>query len=96
MTVYVKISGHLSALFGKAEIRLNLAHISFSSIKDILSEIGRIEGKQISPIIRKADGDSRAVLNIVLNGKLISARDGLEIKVHDGDHLTIVPFIAGG
>jgi molybdopterin converting factor small subunit len=96
MTVCVKFSGHLRALLGKEEVRLDLPPDKFSSIKDILSEIERTEGRRISPIVTKANGDSREVLKIVHNGKVISARHGLETRVQNGDSLMIFPMIAGG
>jgi molybdopterin converting factor small subunit len=86
MAVFVKFSGYLRSILSKDEIK----------IRDLLSEIERLEGRNLSPIIIKPDGQSREVFKIALNGKVISGRTDLEVKIQDRDQVTIFPLNAGG
>lgn len=96
MAVFVKFSGYLRSILSKDEIKIEIVPGKVEKIRDLLSEIERLEGRNLSPIIIKPDGQSREVFKIALNGKVISGRTDLEVKIQDRDQVTIFPLNAGG
>lgn len=81
---------------GKEELLLDLDPSLTYSIKEIVSEITKWEGNRLSTMLIEMQKKSRETVRFVVNGKDISSLNGLETKVHDGDHITIFPLLAGG
>lgn len=81
---------------GKEEVSLDLDPSKTYSIGDIISEITKSEGDQLSTMLIEMRKKSRETVRIVVSGKEISSLDGLEAKVRDGDQITIFPLLAGG
>jgi len=42
------------------------------------------------------DGELAPFVNVYLGGEDVRTRDGLETRVDDGDHLILLPAMAGG
>ena len=81
---------------GKEELKLDLDHSKRYSIKDVLSEIARLENKELATLPIETKGIPHRAIRLVLNGKIIHSRKGLETEVQDGDRIAIFPLLAGG
>ena len=81
---------------GKEEISLDLDSSKHYSIKDVLREISRSEGKELSTLSNGQEEIPLRTVRVVLNGKIIHSLEGLETVVQDGDCIAIFPLLAAG
>ena len=91
MSVTVRIPTPLRTLTkGADEVKLE-----GKSIKDIVENL-EANYKGIKERICDKEGQIRRFVNVYLNDEDIRFIDNLKTPVKDGDHISIVPAIAGG
>ena len=78
--------GHLKMLFGKEYL---LLEERFEDIRSLLEHLNRIK------LDKSVSVDRRNTL-ILVNGVEVSALNGLDTKVNEGDIITLVPVTHGG
>ena len=81
---------------GKEELKLDLDHSKRYSISDVLSEIARLENKELATLPIETRGIPLRAIRLVLNGNIIHSLKDLETEVQDGDRIAIFPLLAGG
>jgi molybdopterin synthase sulfur carrier subunit len=81
-------------LAGKGKVTLELSEgiLLKEAIKQIIEKFPKIERALIDPEL----GDPRPNTLIIVNGKEISALNGLETLLKDGDEVVFVPVSHGG
>ena len=66
------------------------------SVRRIVSEIAEERPELKQSLIDQQLQDPRLNALILVNGREISALDGLETKLKDGDELVLIPVVHGG
>jgi adenylyltransferase/sulfurtransferase len=94
MTITVKFIGALRHVSGVNELALDFAEAL--SLKELIREIiSRLpEPKRI--LFDQQFEDPRLTALILVNGREISALNGLETSLKDGDEVVLVPVVHGG
>jgi molybdopterin synthase sulfur carrier subunit len=83
-----------AALRGYTQNRSEVV-VDASTVGELLREIdGIFPG--LMPLIVNDDSELRRYVNIFVNEKNIRLAEGLMTKLKDGDHVHIVPAVAGG
>ena len=98
MGVVVKVRARLLGVFrglsGRNQIILRLEKPTIGSAVQSLAKLFPIELRRL--LIDPELNDPRPNALILLNGREISALNGLETPVSDGDEITLVPVSHGG
>jgi molybdopterin synthase sulfur carrier subunit len=65
---------------------------------DVKALLDRLEERfaGLGGLVRDADGQVHAHVNIYVNGEAIEALDGLATPLAEGDEVSIIPALAGG
>jgi molybdopterin synthase sulfur carrier subunit len=92
--VNFRFVGSFRNLAGKGKVTLELSEgiLLKEAIKQIIEKFPKIERALIDPEL----GDPRPNTLIIVNGKEISALNGLETLLKDGDEVVFVPVSHGG
>lgn len=91
MAVHVRIPGPLRNLTaGKAELEVEAANI-----KSLLEQFEK-SYKGFAERICEADGSLRRFVNVYVNDEDIRFLNNLDTPLKAGDHVSIIPAIAGG
>ncbi|MGH7495532.1 MAG: MoaD family protein [bacterium] len=91
MAVNVRIPGPLrNYTSGKAEVELEAA-----SIKTLLEQL-QGSYRELFGRICEADGSLRRFVNVYVNDEDIRFLSNLDTPLKPGDHVSIIPAIAGG
>jgi len=94
MTITVKFLGALHHISGAGELTLNIK--GALSIKELMNEIVR-EVPALKPsLTHQQPEDLRSNTLMLVNGREISALNGLETNLKDGDEIVFVPVVHGG
>ena len=94
MTITVKFLGALRHISGAGELALNIEGVL--SIKELMNEIVR-EVPALKPSLTyQQPEDLRSNTLMLVNGREISALNGLETNLKDGDEIVFVPVVHGG
>jgi len=94
MTITVKFLGALRHISGAGELALNIKGVL--SIKELMNEIVR-EVPALKPsLTHQQPEDLRSNTLMLVNGNEISALNGLETNLKDGDEIVFVPVVHGG
>ena len=94
MTITVKLLGALRHISGAGELALNIKGVL--SIKELMNEIVR-EVPALKPsLTHQQPEDLRSNTLMLVNGNEISALNGLETNLKDGDEIVFVPVVHGG
>jgi MoaD family protein len=93
--VTVKFFANVEIFMGKREITVALDDSKPQTVRDIIAEITRLEGKDLKSRVMDEQGKSRATVRIVLNDKVLF-QDPFETSVKNGDTILIFPLVAGG
>jgi len=95
MSLTVKFIGALRHISGKTQLTIGFK--AGASIKTIVETINQElpQLKHIFPNGSEPNGNHSNLL-ILVNGKEISALDGYETKLDNGDEIVFVPVIHGG
>lgn len=93
--VTVKFLANVEIFMGKREAVVTLDDSKPHTVGEVITEVTRLEGKDLKGKVMDEHGKSRAIVRIVLNDKLL-LQDPFEIGVKNGDTLLIFPLLAGG
>ncbi|HLC00964.1 MAG TPA: MoaD/ThiS family protein [Candidatus Bathyarchaeia archaeon] len=94
MAITVKFVGALRHVSGVDQ--LALACGKNGSVGIVISEITETRPELKRSLIDQQVQDPRLNALILVNGREISALDGLETKLEDGDELVLIPVAHGG
>jgi molybdopterin converting factor small subunit len=94
MTVTVEFIGSLRGVSGRNKMTLKFE--SSASLRALVKNITEQLPKTKSALVDSASGEPRVDLLVLVNGSEISALNGLETLVNDGDEVVFVPVIHGG
>lgn len=93
--VTVKFFANIEIFIGRKEITVALDDSKQQTIADVITEITRLEGKDLKSKLMDDHGRSRGAVRIVLNDKLLH-RDPFETSVRSGDMIWVFPLAVGG
>ena len=80
---------------GRGELTITLP--SGSTLKDLLAELVERYGPALARRLYEADSlELRKDLRLLLNGREITFLNGLATALKNGDHLSLIPPLAGG
>ena len=96
MRVKVEYLGHIKSITqNKREEELELKEGSI--ITDLLSTLVMHYGEPFKKAIYEPKGkDVKPNYIITVNGYLLNQLNGIETKLKDDDHITILPIVSGG
>ena len=96
MTVNIKIRplGVFRQLIEKDQIAMKLSKATIRDVVQALAESMSLEARRL--LIDPELNDPRPNTLILVNGREISALNGLETEVSDGDEVTFIPVAHGG
>lgn len=94
MSITIKFIGAFRHLSGKKQLTLNFqSDLSIKSLVYIISqEIPQLKHTFCDQELNDAKSNSL----ILVNGREISALEGYETKISDGDEIVFVPVVHGG
>lgn len=92
--VKVRLLGVFRGLAGRDAVSLKLKNATVRTALRTLAETVSPEARKM--LLDSEMNDPRSNAVILLNGIEISALDGLETKIKDGDELTVIPIAHGG
>jgi len=92
--VRVRLLGVFRRLSGSCQIILRLEKPTIGGAVQSLADLLPVESRRL--LIDPELNDPRPNALILLNGIEISALNGLETRVSDGDEITLVPVSHGG
>ncbi len=95
IVVTAKFLANVEIFMGKREVKLRLDDSSKRTVGDVITEITKLEGKDLKSMVMDEQGNSRAMVRIVLNDRLL-LQNPFEAPVKDGDMILIFPLLAGG
>jgi MoaD family protein len=95
VVVTVKFLANVEIFMGKREMTVTLNDSNQQTVGDVITEISRLERKDLRNKVMDEEGKSRATVRIVLNDKLL-LQDPFETSVKKGDTILIFPLLAGG
>jgi len=72
------------------------AHVSGSTVKEVLNLLTARYGERLEGRIYDGDGKLRRFVNIYINGKDIRFLSQLDSELDDGDEISIIPAVGGG
>jgi len=84
----------LREITGKKEELVEFSKIA--TINSLLKQLSRKYGKDFDDYMFDELGDVRGHLQILVNGKSITAMGGLKTKLKEGDQVAILPPVGGG
>lgn len=94
MVVNVRFIGSLRASAKKSKLTLELGKAV--SLREVIKRIVEEQPKLKRALIDPELDDPRVNSLILVNGKEISALEGLDTKLKDGDELIFIPVVHGG
>ncbi len=94
MVITVKFVGALRHVSGVDQLALDC--LENVSVRTVISEVSEKRPELKRSLIDQQLQDPRINALILVNGREISALDGLETKLKDGDELILVPVVHGG
>lgn len=94
INVRIRLLGVFRWSFGKSELSLRIRKATVRDVIQDLADSLSVEARKL--LIDTELNDPRPNALILLNGKEISALNGLETKVEDGDEVTLIPVSHGG
>ena len=96
MRVRVEYLGHIKNMVGdKREEEIEIR--SDSSIADLLALLSRKYGEPFKKAVYESGGaDVKSNFMATVNGYLLNQLKGVETKLKNGDHVTLMPVVSGG
>lgn len=94
MAITVKFMGALRHASGTDQLALDCR--KSVSLKTVINKVTKSRPELQRSLIDQQFQDPRLNALILLNGIEISALDGLETKLKDGDELVLIPVVHGG
>ncbi len=97
MKVSVRFFAALRELVGKKEESLTFRDDEEATVEKVLKRLTKLYDKDFSEYVFNGEtGEIRSYLMLLVNGRSITALDGLRTKIGDGDVLAILPPVGGG
>lgn len=93
-SITVRFVGSLRNMIGKGKIKLNIDETK--TLRDLIGVIVEEFPEAERTLIDPELGDPRPNALIIVNGMEISALNGLETTLKDGDEVVFVPVSHGG
>jgi molybdopterin converting factor small subunit len=93
--VKIRFFANLEIFMEKKELALTLDDSRQHTVADVVTEISRLEGKDLKGMVMEEQGRPRGSVRIVLNDRLL-LKDALETEVRDGDRILVFPLLGGG
>ena len=94
MTLTIKFIGALRHISGKTQITVSCP--KDISLKDLVENLSQDMPSLKKTLVDQQLSDARSNALVLVNGKEISALEGLETKLCDGDEIVFVPVVHGG
>ena len=96
MKVKVEYLGHVKNVIG-SERQEEVEIGDELSIADLLTVLSEKYGEPFKKAVYEKSGtDVKSNYIITINGYLLNQLNGLETKLKDGDHITLLPIVSGG
>ena len=95
ITVTVKFLANVEIFMGKREVTVTLDEGRKQTVGEVITEITKMENKDLKSKLMDEQGKSRTTIRIVLNDKLL-LQNASKAQVKNGDTLLIFPLLAGG
>ncbi len=92
--VTVKFFTTLREITGKKEEQLEFSRSV--TVKSLVSQLSKKYGKEFDDYVYDELGDVRGHLQLLVNGRSVTALQGLRTKLKDGDQVAILPPVGGG
>ncbi len=96
LKIKVEYLGHIKNILGSGreeEIEVD----DDSSIRDLLTALSEKHGDSFKNAVYEAGGkDIKSNFMATVNGYLLNQLNGLETKLKNGDHVTLMPIVSGG
>ena len=67
-----------------------------STVRQVITRVIEMGGEELRKLIMHDDDDISGNLIVMLNKKDVETLGGIDIVVHDGDEVTILPHVQGG
>jgi molybdopterin converting factor small subunit len=94
ITVKVKFVGVLHEVFKKKQMTLKLAQSP--TVKEIVEQLAETSSAARRSVLEAETNQIHPALLILVNGKEISALNGAETRVKDGDEVVLISVSHGG
>jgi len=96
LKVKVEYLGHVKNVIG-SERQEEVEIGDELSIADLLTVLSEKYGEPFKKAVYEKSGtDVKSNYIITINGYLLNQLNGLETKLKDGDHITLLPIVSGG
>ena len=96
MKVKVEYVGHVKAIT-KNRREEQVETSNETTVAELLTHLSREYGEQFRKAIYEPEGaDVKPNYIITVNGYLLNQLKGLETRLKDNDHVTILPIVSGG
>jgi len=92
--VKVKFFTTLREIVGKKEEQVELSRSV--TVEALLRHVSKMYGKEFQDYVYDELGNVRGHLHFLVNGKSITALQGLKTKLREGDQVAILPPVGGG
>jgi len=92
--VKVKFFTTLREIVGKKEEQIELSRSV--TVEALLRQLSKTYGREFEDYVYDELGNLRGHLQFLVNGKSITALQGLKTKLREGDQLAILPPVGGG
>lgn len=94
MIITIRFAGSLRASTRRSRLRLRFETVV--KLQDVVNRVVEEHPTLKQALIDPELGDPRTNALILINGREISALNGLETKMCDQDEITFVPVVHGG
>jgi MoaD family protein len=97
MQISIRFFTVLREITGKKEETLQFAEDKKVTVSSVLKTLAQLYGKPFSDYVYDVDTSRvKSFLQFFVNGRNSAGLDALEIELHEGDGLAIVPPVGGG
>lgn len=89
--VLITFFGHLRTVVG-----LQSEYVSGSTFYEVIKKLSEKYGEKLKTLIMQEDGKLKINYVVSINGKNVNALNAHDIKLSDGDFISIFPPVGGG
>jgi MoaD family protein len=96
LKIKLEYLGHVTNMTGNARAE-EIAIKNDSSVVDLLNTLAQKYGEPFKKAVYEPGfPDLKSNYIATVNGQLLNQLNGINTKLKDGDHLTIMPIVSGG